>query len=437
MVPAIGHNHREGSAFMATLIRVPVLGIAIANITILRWFVQEGEGVAQGQALLEVQTDKLAMEIPSEASGVLRRILLPEGAQTAEGTPLAIIGEIREDIAPLLAGLGTAAPGPPRGGGPPSAAAAALPGASGAGASGKLLASPLAKRIARERGVDLSQVAPSGAGGRITEQDVLRHIAQTDAGPLAPAEVAPGAEGPARPVPGADEPYEIIPLEGVRKVVADNLVRSARAAPRFAIGIEVDCGPLVTLRNTLRDAYRGAHGVDLTYVPFVVKAMARAVEQVPIVNARIRGDAIIVHKVVHVGVAVAVGDLVYVPVIRHPAARPLWEIALEVEEHARVARDGRLAPEHMAGGTISLTNMGVTEVEVTPGIAVLNEGQAAIVAMGKVRDRVVAVNGAPAVRPIMNLSFTYDHRIVMGVPGARYAEWLKHYLEHPETLTAT
>src|SRR3972149_1253274 len=151
MVPAIGHNHREGSAFMATLIRVPVLGIAIANITILRWFVQEGEAVAQGQALLEVQTDKLAMEIPSEASGVLRRILLPEGAQTAEGTPLAIIGEIREDIAPLLAGLGTAAPGPPRGGGPPSAPAAALPGAPGGGGSGKLIAPPLSKRIARGR----------------------------------------------------------------------------------------------------------------------------------------------------------------------------------------------------------------------------------------------------------------------------------------------
>jgi 2-oxoglutarate dehydrogenase E2 component (dihydrolipoamide succinyltransferase) len=421
---------------MATVIKVPALGIAIANITVLRWFVREGEAVAHGQPLLEVQTDKLAMEIPSEASGVLRKVLLPEGAQTAEGVPLAIIGEAREDIASLLAGLRTATPVSAPGGGAPAPAVAASPEASAAGASGKLLASPLAKRIARERGIDLSEVTPSGAGGRITEQDVLRHVEQTAAGAPAPAGVGAGAEGPARRASDADGPVEVIPLQGARKIVADNLLRSARAAPRFTTGIEVDCSRLVALRNGLRDGYKKDHGVDLTYVPFVVKAMARAVEHVPIVNARIRDEAIIVHKVVHVGVAVATGDLVYVPVIREPAAKALWKIGREVEEHAALVRSNRLAPEHLSGGTITLTNMGVTEVDVRPGIAVLNDFQAAIVAMGRVRDRAVAVAGQVAVRPIMDLSFTYDHRIVMGVPGAKYAEWVKHYLEHPELLTA-
>jgi pyruvate/2-oxoglutarate dehydrogenase complex dihydrolipoamide acyltransferase (E2) component len=420
---------------MPTIIRMPVLGIAIASMTITRWFLREGESVTRGQPLLEVQTDKITMEVPSEASGVLRKILLPEGAKMMDGTPIAIIGEAGEDVARLAAEAGAEAQAA-HGGPLASEDGAASPGevaAAAAASSQKSTASPLAKRIAKERGVDLSRVTPSSPGGRITEKDVLRYLEQSQAAAGGTPEASGAQAAPAQPSPAPGDDYEVIPLEGPRKVIAENVLRSARSAPHYTLGIEIDCGRLVALREALK----AAHGTDLTYVPFVVKAMAKAVEHVPIANATIRDDRILVYKTAHVGVAVASGDLIFVPVVRNAAARTIVDIAREVEEQARLARNGTLAPAQVAGGTLTLTNMGVTEVDVRPGIAVLHQSQAVIVVMGRVKDRAVVVEGAVAARPIMDLTFTYDHRIVMGVPGGRYAERVKHYLESPELLTAS
>jgi pyruvate/2-oxoglutarate dehydrogenase complex dihydrolipoamide acyltransferase (E2) component len=348
------------------------------------------------------------------------------------GTPIAVVGTGGEDIAQLLADVEAetrrAQEDRPAGAVVPAPAPASPP------PGGKPLATPLAKRLARERGVDLSLVPPGGPGGRITERDILRYVEQVQA-------AGQGAGGlleerPAAPSPTREdgEAAEVIPLAGVRKVIADNVVASVRTSPRYTLGIEIDCSALVGLRTTLREAFQRRHGIDLTYVPFMVKAMAKAVLDVPIVNAMVRNDSIVVQKRAHVGVAVASGDLIFVPVIRNALDKTVPEIAQELQDHVNLARQEKLTLEHLTGGTITLTNMGVTDVDVRPGIAVIHQPQVAIVVMGRVKDRVVARNGEAVVRPIMEVTFTYDHRVVMGVPGGRYAERVKHYLEHPEGL---
>jgi pyruvate/2-oxoglutarate dehydrogenase complex dihydrolipoamide acyltransferase (E2) component len=396
---------------MATLVCVPELGIAIANITIVRWAAREGQPVSRGEVLLEVQTDKMAMEIPAEVSGTVLKAFFGEEAQLTPGMPLAILGAPGEDIRALLAqaeaGLTAAGSGPARPEPPPIAPAPPR----------EILASPIAKRIAREKGIDLAQVKPTGAGGRISQEDVLRHAAQREAAPPEPT----------------DE-VEVIPLKGARKVIAEHMVRSARTSPHYTLGIEADCTRLVALRTRLQDEFRQAHGRDLTYVPFMVKAMALAVRDVPIVNATVRDDSIAVQKVAHVGVAVAVDDLIFVPVVQRPVDKPIFAIAREVADLAQSARENRLRPEQARGGTITLTNMGIADVDIRPGTSILNQPEVANVIMGRIRDRVVPVDGLIGIRPILDVTFTYDHRVVMGIPGARFAERVKHYLENPEAL---
>jgi len=420
---------------MATIIRVPALGIAIANITITRWLIQEGEKVAHGQPLLEVQTDKIAMEVPAEESGTLRKIFFDEGAQMTVGTPIGIIGEDAEDISGLVAEVEAELRGGAQGRGRADLrmpARPADPEQAAAGAPQKILATPLARRVAREQGADLSRVRGSGPGGRITEQDIAEYLARAQAAGQPPQGGGRGAEAPPAGPLGEADAVEAIPLRGVRKVIADHVAKSVQTSPRFSLGIDVECSRLVALRHDLRERFRADHGVELTYVPFMVRAMAKAVEHVPIVNATVRGDNILVRKVAHVGVAVAVEDLIFVPVIREASAKTLLDVARELEEDIGLVRVGQLSPDRVTGGTITLTNVGLTEVR--PGVSVIHQPQAAIVTMGRVGDRVIAVEGQVVIRPMLELSFTYDHRVVMGVPGARYAEWVKQYLEHPESL---
>lgn len=400
---------------MATIIKVPALGIAIANITITSWLVKEGEGVTQGQTLLEVQTDKISMEIPSESSGLLLRRFFEQGAKLKEGIPLAIIGETGENIDDLVSQVHAQLT--QQGFGLPQESATAT--AVEPTPSGKAVATPLAKRVAKEKGVDLARVRGSGPGGRITEQDVLKYAEQQE-----PTRAA---------TPSADVEYEVIPLERARKVIADHMVESVHISPHYNISIEVDCSRLVALRNKLTDEFQ-AQGIKLTYVPFMVKAVAFAVREVPIVNSTVRDGNIVVQKTAHIGIAVATGDLILIPVIRQPIRKTILEVAREAAHFIELVRQGGLVPQDVAGGTITITNMGAAEANVTGGTAIINQPQVAIVTMQKMMDRVVAVNNAIMIRPMMNVNFTFDHRVVMGIPGARFANFVQHYLEEPECL---
>lgn len=409
---------------MATLIRMPALGIAIANITIINWCLKEGESITLGQPLLEVETDKLNMEVPAESSGILRKTFFGPGARLQDGIPVAIIGQPEENIQALVEQVyvelkqqGFEQPPPEKAEAAPTAelASPATP--------GRVSATPLAKRIAKEKGVDLALVRGSDPGGSITGQDVLRYLKQLQS--------PPPAHTPTRLVENEEE---IIPLKGARKALADHMVQSVHISPQYTMETEVDCSRLVALRERLKGPFQQAHGLHLTFVPFVVKAIARAVNDVPIVNATVRDGDIVVRKVAHVGVAVAVEDSILVPVIRNPYDKSILEITRETAHHIELARSGKLTPQDIAGGTITITNIGLADLNIYRGTAIINQPQVAIVAAGKIQDRVVPVNGEIAIRPMMNLGFTYDHRVVMGVPGARFAEQVKSYLEDPESL---
>lgn len=417
---------------MAVLVRVPTLGIAIANVEIIKWCFKAGEQIARGETLLEVQTDKMVMEVPAEASGVLLKVFFREEAQLTIGAPIAIIGRAGENIDRLVAEADAEIRALPAQ--PPEAAAALATAVESqpAPASGKVLASPVAKRLAQEKGVDLAKVQPSGARGRITQEDVLRYVEQMQAAPQ------PAALPAAFPALGAEaDEYEVIPLKGTAKVIADNMVRSVHTSAHYTMGIEADCSLLVALRERLKDEFKRVYEVNLTYVPFMVKAIAMAVRDVPRANATIRDDNIIIQKVAHVGVAVASGDYIFVPVIRKPIAKTLLQVARELSEYRQLVQDNKLTPDHTYGGTITLTNVAVAGLSTNAGMSIINQPEVASISMGRVSDRVVPVNGEVAIRPIMNVTFSYDHRVVMGVPGARFAERVKHYLENPELLLAS
>jgi len=419
---------------MAKLIKMPVLGIAIANITINEWFVNVGDEVSQGQPLLEVQTDKITMEVPSEESGVLLKVFYEKDSQLTDGIPLAIIGQAGENIDPLVAEVqvdlqGLDVPQPELESSPqvePDPVPEPEP--ESVKPPGKTLATPLVKRIARESGVDLSKITPTGPGGRITKKDVLAYKESAQPVKTKTKKAVPVSE---------DEIIEVIPLSGTRKVIADNMVQSVRTAPHYTIDAEVDCTRLVMIRNKLKDDFKDIHGVDLTYVPFVVKAMALAINDVPLVNATVRGDEILVQKVAHVGVAVAKDDLLYVPVVRSPIAKTLLEVAREIMEVATLVREDSLGLDQLVGSTITLTNMGVVDLGSDGGTSVINPPEVAVICMGRVRERVVPKDDEIIIQPSMRLLFTYDHRVVMGIPGAKFAEKMKYYLEHPEILLAT
>jgi pyruvate dehydrogenase E2 component (dihydrolipoamide acetyltransferase) len=419
---------------MAKIIKMPVLGIAIANISINEWFVNVGEKVTQGQPLLEVQTDKITMEVPSEETGVLLKAFFKKDAQLTDGVPIAIIGEEGEDINSLLAEAqvelqGLDMPQPElKSSHEIVSEPEPTPEPEPIRPSGKPLATPLVKRIARELGIELSNVTPTGPGGRITKQDILTY-----------SEPAPASKKPVvAPTAAPDnEILEVIPLSGTRKVIADNMVQSVQTAPHYTIDADVDCSRLVVLRDKLKKDFKEVHSVDLTYVPFVVKAMALAVDDVPLVNATLREDKILVQKVAHVGVAVAKEDLLFVPVVRQPIAKTLLEVAREIMEVATLVREDRIGLDQLTGSTITLTNMGVVDLGSDGGTSVINPPEVAVICMGRVRERVVPEDGEIVIQPQMRLLFTYDHRVVMGIPGAKFAQKMKYYLEHPELLIAT
>ena len=407
---------------MATVIRVPALGPAIANITVIKWFVAEGEEIRQGETLLEVDTDKMAMEIPADRSGFLHRIFAPEGTETREDAPLAIVGDFGEDVTALVAEVTAelGMPGEPR---PETNKGSALkqekPGQVVVAVSGKVVATPAARRLAKELGVELQQVPASR--GTVTEEDVNLYHAEH-----APAQRAGGTS--------ADEDVEVIPLVGSRKVLAEAMAKSVRVAPHYTMVFEIDCQRLLVVRESLQGPFERETGAKLTFLPFVVKAVARAVRDVPIVNATLEDDGIHVRTTAHVGVAVAVGDLIVVPVIRGPIVKSVFEIGGELARLTELARDRRLGRDDLAGGTITISSVGATEIMTATSI--INQPQVAIIAVTKIVERAVVVGGAVVVRPRMNAVFTYDHRVVQGVPGANFAERVKAYLEDPDQLDA-
>lgn len=403
----------------ATDVTLPRLGQGMESGVIVRWLKSEGDAVAKGEPLYELDTEKVTQEVESELDGVLTRIVVPEG-DVAVGTTVAVIESDGAGTAQPAAAAPAAAP-PATGNGetkaPVAAEAPAEPAAAPPSArSARIKASPLARRIARERGVDLSSLQGTGPEGRILAEDVER--AGAGGGGPAPPTSTP-------PVPPGE--VEVVPLTSVRKTIARRLTE-AWTAPVFQLGVSADMTAALALREQL--VGRLTEGdTKPTVNDVLVKLAAVALMRHVAVNATFTGDEIQRHPNAHVGIAVAAPQGLVVPVIRDADRRTVQEIARARADLVARARDGKLTLSDMEAGTFTISNLGMFGVEQFT--AVLNPPQVAILAVGAVKDEPVVVDGELDVAPILRLMLTCDHRAIDGADGAQFLQTLVALIEQP------
>jgi pyruvate dehydrogenase E2 component (dihydrolipoyllysine-residue acetyltransferase) len=408
---------------MATEIKLPRLGQGMEAGTIVRWLKAEGDQVEKGEPLYELDTEKVTQEVESDASGVLLKIAVAEG-EVEVGRTIAVIGEQGEEVAVESPHVDSTNGGPagervrPEPTRQPPAQAPQLETAEG----GRVKASPLARRIARERGIDLGMVAGTGPDGRVVAEDVER-AAAGGAPSAAPVEAA--AVGAPAPLPPS-EGVEVQQLSSMRKTIARRLTE-AWQAPVFQLGITADMERALALRARLVELHDDA--VKPTISDLLTKVCAAALMRHRAVNALYTGDAIELHPTANIGIAVAVPNGLVVPVIPGCERKTIAEIAAVRAELVERARTGKLRQTDLDGGTFTISNLGMFGIERF--IAVLNPPQSAILAVGSIEDEVVAVDGQPVVRPRMELTLTCDHRAVDGATGAEFLRDVKSFLEEP------
>ncbi len=393
---------------------MPKLSDAMTEGKVIQWLKKEGDRVQGGDVLASIETDKAEIVLEAFGSGVLRKILVGEGGTVPVGQLLAVIAEPDDDISGLLKGapaLATAAAAP--------APAAPVPSpATGGAEAGWVPASPVARRMARDAGIDLAQVKGSGPGGRILERDVEAYLA-TQAQHLAGAEV-----------PVGEREFEDKELSTIRKTIAARMVQSKAPIPHFTVTVEVDMGAALELRKSLNAIEAQAEKLSVNDI--IIKATALALQRHPAINAAYNDGRVRLFKRVHMGVAVAIEDGLIVPVIRDCDRKSLGEIAREARSLIERARARKLRPEEYSGGTFAISNLGMYDVvEFT---AVIDPAHGAILAVGAVEEKPVALNGQVAVRHRMRLTGAFDHRIIDGAMGARFLQELKKILENPVQL---
>jgi len=416
---------------MPTQVIMPQLGESVVEGTVTRWLKKEGEPIAEFEALLEVNTDKVDTEVPAPASGRVLRVYVPEGETVRAGTLLAVIGQPGEAV-PEAPARPTAA-----------AATAAAPAAARAPerAAGDLgFISPVVAKIAAEHNLDLSRVRGTGQGGRITKKDVLAYL-EGAAG--APAEVAPwetpalgelfrpteevfGAKAPAA-APAAPGGETLVPLDSIRRSVAEHMVRSKHTSPHVTTVMEADLTRVVAHRQAHRATF-ARDRVDLTFTPYFVAACVAALKAFPLVNSSWSEAGIVLHPAMNIGMAVSLGEKgLIVPVIRDADRKSLLQLASEVNDLAARARNRQLKPDEVQGGTFTITNHGTSgSLFATP---IINQPQCGILGVGAIQKRVVVIDDAIAIRPMVYLGLTFDHRILDGASAdgflARVVETLQ------------
>lgn len=402
------------------VVKVPDLGEGIAEVELVAWHVELGDNVAEDQALADVMTDKATVEIPSPLAG---RVLALGGEV---GQMLAVGAELMR-IAPPGASEAPSALPPQtlqRTAALPEPRAAAAPAPAAAQPARRPIASPAVRSRAWELGIDLTEVAASGTAGRIMQADLDAHLARGGGRSLP----LPGAPEPAR----SDATHEI-KIVGLRRRIAQKMQESKRRIPHFTYVEEVDVGELEALRAQLNAKWEGQRA-HLTLLPLLIRAIVRAVRDCPQVNARFDDEAGVLtrHDAVHMGIATQTDAGLMVPVLRDAGARDLWSSAAEVARLAAGARSGKLVRDELAGSTITLTSLGrLGGIVSTP---VINHPEVAIVGVNRIVVRPVVRDGTVVARPLMNLSSSFDHRVVDGALAAAFVQDLRDRLEHPATL---
>lgn len=403
-------------------IKVPTLGESIVEAVISRWLKNEGDAVTAGDTLVELETDKITVEVPAEESGVLAKRLKQEGDSVSVGE---VIGEIGagSGVQAAAATVAAAAPVAP--------AAPAAP----QDAAGDVRSSPAARRLADQQGIDLATVPGTGRGGVVSKPDVIQAVAAA-ATPAAPAAPAPSLPAPKAPAPvvrvasGERETREKMTTR--RRRIAENLLNSHISTARLTTFNEIDMTELSALRGRLKERVEKEHGVKLSYMPFFARAACIALEAFPVVNAQIDGDSIIYHNYVNMGIAVASDAGLVVPNIKDADQLGVLDLGREIASVAKRARDGKLTMDDLTGGTFTLTNGGVFGSLVSTPI--INYPQVGILGLHKIQDRPVAINGKVEIRPMMYLALSYDHRIIDGQQAVLFLVKIKDLLEDPASM---
>ncbi len=412
--------------------KMPDLGEGTVEAEIVAWHTKPGDAVNEDQVIVEVMTDKAAVEVPAPVSGRVVSVTGAPGDKVAVGSPL-IVFELTPHVGPEVVAVAPARaapanPMPPNakpGAAAPEAAAAALPASPGP-RSGRVMASPANRRRAREAGIDLATVAGSGPGGRIVSADLA---AAGGAARTVGSNVSAETSAVSSSAPETTE----IKVIGLRRLIAERMSEAKRTIPHFAYVEEVDITELEALRVHLNGTVPpGAPG--LTYLPFVVLALARALESFPQCNVRYDAarEMLVRHRAVHVGVATQTPDGLKVPVVRNAQSRSVWDLAAEIRRVSERARTNKATRDELMGSTITVTSLGrLGGIASTP---VINAPEVAIIGLNKAVERPVVHHGAVVVRRIMNLSSSFDHRFVDGYDAAAMIQALKDLLEHPATI---
>ena len=395
---------------MTTEIRVPQLPESVADAVLVAWRKQPGEAVSRDESLADLETDKVVLEVPAPAAGVIKEFKVQPGATVKSGDLLAIFEEGAAVVAPAKSSKSAkSAP----------VAATVAPAASAA----KL--GPAARRLVEENQVDPAAVAGSGRDGRISKADVAAHVAREVAPAVAPA-AAPAA-GPVA-VPGA-RAEQRVPMTRLRLRIAERLLQAQQNAALLTTFNEIDLTAIGELRARHKDRFEKEHGVKLGFMSFFVKASIEALRKYPVMNAAVDGNDIIYHEYYDIGVAVSTDRGLVVPVLRNAETLGFAQIERKINDYGVRARAGGLALEELQGGTFTITNGGVFGSMLSTPI--LNAPQSAILGMHKIQDRPVAVDGQVVVRPIMYLAVTYDHRIIDGREAVQFLVAIKDALEDP------
>ena len=441
---------------MSANVTMPKLGMTMKVGKISKWYKKEGDSIEKGENLFEVETEKITNKVESPESGILFQVVVPEGDTVPVGTILAVIaqaGEKPERIEGIQAGEVVEMKAEA---GKPVAAEAET----GPVEKKRILSTPSARRLAKELGVELASVPGSGPDGKIKEADVLKFHEE---GPPAPKITPLAAEiakqegldvseitgtgengkitrqdvervlGAAKGVP-EEVPCQVkvIPFEGMRRVIADNMHASLQNAAQLTAFTEVDVTEMVRFRDLVREEYKSDDSVKISYNDIIVMATARALMGHPIMNSTLVGEEILVHDTVHMGIAVALSEGLIVPKLRHAEKKNLLQIAKEVRELALKAREGALVIEEVTDGTFTISNVSMLGMDgFTP---VLNPPETGILGVGRVLEKPAVFEGEIAIRHMMTLSLTFDHRVVDGAPAMTFLKTLARYLEQPMLL---
>ena len=413
-------------------IKVPPLGESIVEATVSRWLKNEGDAVAAGETLVELETDKITVEVPALKAGLLAKRSRNDGDVVKVDDVLGELDETKAGAAPRES-ASSAAPSP---GGTPSGASASSP------APGDVKSSPAARRVAAEKSVDISGVAGTGRGGVVSKPDIIGAItggAGGTAPPVASSSSRPAVPAPTKSIPtfsgDGGSPADRETREKMstrRKRIAENLLQSQHATAHLTTFNEVDMSALNGLRDKFKEKVEKQYGVKLTFMPFFVKAACVALRDFPTINAQVDGDTIIYKHYVNMGIAVASEQGLVVPNVKDADRKGTLEISQDIANIAKRARDTKLTMDDLTGGTFTITNGGVFGSLVSTPI--INYPQVGILGLHKTQDRPVAIDGQVVIRPMMYIALSYDHRIVEGQQAVQFLVRVKELVEDPAAM---